>query len=69
MMPSWGRDRVLARIFKMPDQNSNSKISARPDLATQLRQILIPTIFNKLIAYCVEKGNSHFSHVFEVGLL
>ena len=33
----------------MPVQNSNSKISARPDLATYLLQILIPAIFNSLL--------------------
>ena len=33
--------RVLAKISKMPVQNSNFKISARPDLATNLLQILI----------------------------
>ena len=37
--------RVLARISNMPVQNSNSKISARPDLAINLLQILIPTTF------------------------
>ena len=40
---------VLARISKMPVQNSIiNKISARPDLATQLLQILMPTTFNSL---------------------
>ena len=38
-----------SRILKMPVQNSNSKISARPDLATQLLQILIPTTFDNLL--------------------
>ena len=39
---NWSADtRVLARISKMPVQNSNFKISARPDLATNLLQILI----------------------------
>ena len=38
--------RVLARISKMPVQNSNSKISACPDLATHLLHILIPATFN-----------------------
>ena len=33
--------RVLTRISKMPFQNSNSKISASPDLASNLLQILI----------------------------
>ena len=41
--------RVLARISKMPVQNSNYKISARPDLATDLLQSLIPTTFNSLL--------------------
>ena len=40
---------VLARILKMPVQNNNFKISARPDLATDLLQILIPTIINSLL--------------------
>ena len=31
--------RVLARIPKLPVQNSNSEIPARPDLSTQLLQI------------------------------
>ena len=33
----------------MPVQNSNFKISARPDLATDLFQILIPATFNSLL--------------------
>ena len=33
----------------MPVQNSNFKISARPDLATNLLQILIPATFNNLV--------------------
>ena len=41
--------RVLARISKMPVQNSNFKISARPDLATRLLQILIPKILYGLL--------------------
>ena len=41
--------RVLARISKMPVQNSNFKISACLDWATNLLQILIPTIFNSLM--------------------
>ena len=41
--------RVLARISKMPVQNSNLKISARPDLATNLLQILIPATINSLV--------------------
>ena len=58
--------RVLARIFKMPVQNSNSKVSARPDLAFHLLEFL-----NQLnsIAYCIKKGNLHFSHIIENDLL
>ena len=48
-----GRGRVLARISKVPVQNSYFKISARPDLATYLLQILIPATFNSLVC---EKG-------------
>ena len=48
--------RVLARISKLPAQNSNFKISARPDLATNLLQILIPTTINSLVC---QKG--HFT--------
>ena len=33
----------------MPDQNSNSKISASPDIATHLKQILIPATFYSLL--------------------
>ena len=33
----------------MPVQNSNFKISARPDLATYLLQIRIPATFNSLV--------------------
>ena len=33
----------------MPVQNSNFKISAHPDLATYLLQILIPATFNSLV--------------------
>ena len=42
-------NRVLARISKMPVQNSNFKISARPDLATYLLQILISATINCLV--------------------
>ena len=35
----------------MPAQNSNFKISARPDLATNLLQIIIPATFNSLVCY------------------
>ena len=41
--------RVLARISKMPVQNSIFKISAHPDLATNLLTILIPATFNSLL--------------------
>ena len=58
---------LLAKISKMPVQNSNSKIVACPDLATQLLQILIYKLYLK--AYCVKKGNLHFSHVLEDDLL
>ena len=51
------RDRVLARISKMPVQNNNFKISARPDLVTYLLQILIPATFNSLVC---EKGQFTF---------
>ena len=43
-----GVSRILARISKMPVQNGNFKISAHPDLATNLLQILIPATFNSL---------------------
>ena len=33
----------------MPVQNSNFKISARPDLPTNLLQILIPATINSLV--------------------
>ena len=41
--------RVLARISKMPDQNSKFKIPAHPDLATSLLQILIPATISSLV--------------------
>ena len=41
--------RFLARISKMPVQNSNFKISARPDLATNLLQILKAATINSLV--------------------
>ena len=41
--------RVLARISKMPGQNSNFKNSARPDLATNLLQILVQATYNSLV--------------------
>ena len=58
--------RVLARISKMPVQNSNFKIYARPDLATNLLQILVPAKVNSLVC---QKDNLHFSYVLEDGLL
>ena len=42
---------VLARISKMPVQNSNFKISARPHLAIDLLQILIQATFNSLVCH------------------
>ena len=42
-------NRVLARISKMPAQNSNSKISDRPCITTQLLQILTPTTLYRLL--------------------
>ena len=50
----------------MSAQNSNFKISARPDFATNLLQILVPAIINSLVC---QKGNLHFSYVLEDGLL
>ena len=47
--------RVLARISKMPVQNSNFKISYRPDLATNLLQILIPATIDSLVC---QKGQT-----------
>ena len=43
--------RFLARISKMPVQISDFKISAHPDLATTLLQILIPATFNSLVCH------------------
>ena len=40
---------VLARISKMPVQNSNFKTFAPPDLVTYLLQIRIPATFNSLV--------------------
>ena len=56
---------VLAKILKMPVQNSNSKISSHSDTANQ-------SYFKSLYQldlkhYCVKKGNLHF--VREYGLL
>ena len=46
--------------------NRNFKISAHPDLATQLLQVHIP---NTSIILLCQKGNIDFSHVCEDGLL
>ena len=62
---TWSHCRVLARISKMTLQNCNFKMSARPNLATNLLQILITTTFNSLLC---QKGNSNFSYVLEDGL-
>ena len=48
--------RVLARISKMCVQNSNSKISPHPDLATYLFQMIIPTTFNSLLCQISQDG-------------
>ena len=48
----------------MPVLNNNSKTSARPDLATQLLQILISTTI-----IVSTKGILHFSHALDDGLL
>ena len=49
----------------MPVQNNNFKISARPDLATNLLQIFIPATINSLEC---QKGNLHLRYVLEDGL-
>ena len=41
--------RVLARISKLPVQNINFKISARPDLATNLLQMLTLATINSVV--------------------
>ena len=41
--------RVLARVSKMPVQNRKFISSARPDLATNQLEILIPATFNSLV--------------------
>ena len=48
----------------MSVQNSNSKLSASPDLANNLLQILVSTTFNSLLC---QKGNLHY--VLKNGLL
>ena len=67
LLKTWLKCRVLARISKMPVQNSNFQNFACPDLATYLLQILIPATFNSL--ECVKMGNLHFSYVLEDGFL
>ena len=47
--------RVLARISKKPVENSNFKISALPDLATNLLPMLIPATINCLVC---QKGQN-----------
>ena len=51
----------------MPVQNSYFKISARPDLATYLLQILIPATFNSLV--CQKGQFTLLLYVLEDGLL
>ena len=46
---SYVQSPVLARISKMPVQNSNFKITAHLDLATYLLQTLIPATINSLV--------------------
>ena len=58
--------KVLARILKMPVKNSNSKMSVRPYLATQLLKFFIPSTFKSLLC---QKGNLHFRNVLEDDLL
>ena len=41
--------RVFVRITEMPVQNNNFTISARPDLATNLLQILKLATFDSLV--------------------
>ena len=42
------KPRILARISKLSVKNSIHNISARPDLAAQLLQILIPITFDSI---------------------
>ena len=49
VLDALGMNRFLARIFKMPVQNRNSKNFAGLYLATQLLSILIPTTLNTLL--------------------
>ena len=52
----------------MPVRNSNSKISAHPDLVNSY--IYFKSLYQQhLTAQCVKKGNLHFSHVPEDDLL
>ena len=50
----------------MPVQNNSFKISARPDLATYLLQILIPATIDSLVC---QKGQFTLQLVLEHGLL
>ena len=58
----------------MPVQNSNHKISACPDLATQLLQILTPAIFSSLLCQnrqfttqqCLKTLPAHFLAILKV---
>ena len=50
----------------MPVQNSNFKISARPDLATYLLQILIPATIDSVSKRAI---TIHFSYVLQDSLL
>ena len=47
--------RVLARISKMPVQNSNFNISGGPDFASNILLLLIPASFHSLV---YQKGQS-----------
>ena len=61
-----GEEQGLSQDLINACPNINFKISARPDLATYILQILIPTTSK---TYCVKKGILHFSYVLEDGLL
>ena len=54
----------LSEDFKNAYPKQQFQISARPDLAINLIQILLPTTFNSL-----RKANLHFSYVLEDGSL
>ena len=60
MFSTWARlkiflSRVLARISKIPGQNSNHKIFAYPDLAIRLLPVFLKTTFDILHLQC-QKG-------------